>query len=159
MQGEWLNDKLYSIDEKVRVEKGPQLIELICNEENLRDEVTAAHYVVGKIDARGRVIMPEKIADDKQRATAEANRLGTVSEGEVMSVLDWRSKHVPHAWKIYQDQETDQDKYQTDDSGKFVKDSAGKLIVIGKRHRFIMVDEIEDKDEAIARAQTIAGEM
>ena len=131
MKGEWLNDKLYSIDEKVRVEKGPQLIELICNEENLKDSVTFARYKIGKIDALGRAIMPEKIKNKEAREIAEARPSGVIREGEKMTVLDWRAIHVPHIWKIYKLQD----------------------------ERFIMVDEIESKDDALKRAKKLFGEI
>ncbi len=44
----WLNDCLCSLgNDTVRVELGPQIIELDCTEANLDDEVTAPHYRIG----------------------------------------------------------------------------------------------------------------
>ena len=131
MKGEWLNETLYSIGEKVRVEKGPQLIELICSEENLKDSVTFAHYKIGKIDALGRSIMPEKIKNLEARAAAEVRPAGVIKEGEKMTCVDWRALHVPYIWKIYELQDG----------------------------RFVMVDGVEDKNEALKRAQKLFGEM
>ena len=155
MKGKWLSEKLYSIDEKVRVEKGPQLIELICNDENLKDAVTFAHYQIGKIDALGGVIMPERVTDGPAlhrlgdvicegetmsyvdwRANHESEKMSCVNwraihEGDKMTCVDWRDIHVPHIWKIYELQD-----------GLFIK-----------------VDETEDKDDALKRAQKLFGEM
>ena len=91
----WLNENLCSFDEKVRVEKGPQIIELECNDANLDDTVTAPHYRIGARDAYGRVIRPGEAIDPAD------SKLGVVEKGEKMAVVDWRAKHVPHVWKIY----------------------------------------------------------
>ncbi|WP_299077900.1 hypothetical protein [uncultured Paraglaciecola sp.] len=80
MKENWLNENLCSFDEKVRVELGPQLIELPCTEQTLSDEVTAPHYKEGSPDALGR----------------------TIVKGEKMTCVDWRSKQAPKVWKIYQ---------------------------------------------------------
>lgn len=95
----WLvENRLCSLDEKVRIEIGPQIIDLECTDENLKDGVTAAHYHVGSRDAIGRVIMPERVKGVDPR-------LGGVKEGETMKVVDWKAKFVPHIWKIYKWQE------------------------------------------------------
>lgn len=108
----WLiEDKLCSFDEQVRVEIGPQIIKLPCTEANLSNEVTHANYQNGKPDAYGNII------DTK-----------TMDE---MNCVDWRSKHAPHVWKVYQMQDD----------------------------RFIKVDEYENKDEALAFAEALYEEM
>jgi len=135
MTPNWLNDNLCSFDEKVRVEKGPQIVELECSDENLQDSVTAPHYKVGARDAYGRVIMPERVEDKVDM------KLGAVTEGGTMSVVDWRGKHAPHLWKVYQLTETE----ELGKDGKPVS-------------RFLKVSEFQDKDEAIAAAAALYGE-
>lgn len=147
MTGKWLNDNLYSIDEKVRVERGPQMIELECNDKNLSDKVTAPHYRIGKRDALGKIIMPEKIKVESERVAAEADPYGTVKDGEPMNVVDWRAKHVPHLWKIYQLQETGEVYAKDDPDGTFKK---GDPI-----ERFIKISEVEGKEGALASAQAL----
>ena len=113
----WLNKKLCSLHgDKVRVELGPQIIELDCTTKNLSDEVTAPHYQLGKVDAYGKIIDPSK--RDK------------------MHCVDWRSKHVPHLWKVYEMQETED----------FDKDKKPVS-------KFIKVAEFENKDEALTSAR------
>lgn len=112
MKENWLNENLCSFDEKTRVELGPQMIELDCTGENLSDSVTLPHYKAGAVDALGKVIAPSPKGD-----------------GNTMTVVDWRCKHLPKVWKVYQDQD-----------GKFVK-----------------VSEYEDKAEALAEAKKLAG--
>lgn len=120
MKENWLNEKLCSFDEKVRIELGPQIIEMNCTEANLSDDVTAPHYKVGGIDALGKVI---SLVNTR------------------MSVVDWKCKHVPKLWKVYQSQEIG-------------KDKEGKPVM-----RFIKVDEKESKDDALDFARTLVGEM
>ena len=79
----WLFDTLLSLDEVVRVERGPQIVELTCNTTNLSNLVTHPQYCVGKRDALGRIIGTE------------------VKMGEMMAVVDYRALHVPHLWKVY----------------------------------------------------------
>ena len=67
-------------DDTVRIELGPQLIELDATDANLADEVTAPHYHEGAIDALGKRIF----------------------KGQKMTCVDWRAKHVPHVHKVYQ---------------------------------------------------------
>lgn len=127
MKENWLNENLCSFDEKTRIELSPQLVELKCNDANLQDTVTAPHYQVGRIDALGRVIMPERLPHPPIRHS------GSIAEGGTMTCVDWRQKHKPKIWKIYQ---------WKDDLGKFIK-----------------VGEDENKDEALNFARTLAGEM
>lgn len=135
----WLNpDVLCSFgDDQVRIELGPQIIELDCTDENLSDEVTSPHYKIGGIDAYGRVIRPKEAEVLVQR-----NPVGVVNKGEKMHVVDWRCKHVPKVWKIYRFQETSD--LDTDDKPIF---------------RFIKMAERDDKAEAIALAEEILGGM
>lgn len=97
MQETWINENLCSFDEIVRVELGPQVIELECNDENLSDRVTFTHYRVGGRDANGKIIMPERCT-----GVDPNDPYGTVSEGEIMACVDWREKHLPKTWKVYQ---------------------------------------------------------
>lgn len=132
MTENWLNDNLCSFDEKVRIERGPQIIELDCTDENLADEVTHPQYKIGGRDALGRAIRADECD------TPTDTRMGVVGKGEKMACVDWRAKHVPHLWKIYQMQETD----ELDDDGKPIS-------------RFIKVAEKEGKDDAIAFAKQL----
>ena len=136
----WLNpDVLCSFgDDQVRIELGPQLIELDCTDENLRDEVTHPQYKIGGRDAYGRVI---RLSEAEK--PMDPTGYGVVEKGEKMHCVDWRSKHVPHLWKIYQLQDTDDVDPKTGDPVQ----------------RFIKVDEVEGRDEALKRARTIRGEM
>lgn len=120
----WLNKKLCSLHgDKVRIELGPQIIELKCTVENLSDKVTSPHYQEGRIDAYGKVI---KI-------------------GSKMHCVDWRSKHVPKLWKIYVMKETGElDKITGE---KALGDDKKPL------QRFIQVKEFEDRDKALNHAR------
>lgn len=120
-----INENLYSFDELVRVELGPQPIELDATEENLENSVTAAHYQPGGRDALGRIIRPDLIGLDVDDPST------AIFEGEKMTVVDWDARFVPRLWKIYQMQ----------------------------GRRFVKIDEVADKDEALARAATIREEM
>ena len=112
---ELMKDTLYSFDEKVRVEIGPQIIELDCTDENLSNKVTHANYQEGKIDAFGK----------------------TIAKGKKMNCVDWKGKHVPHLWKVYQVKECEIDK------------KTKKPVF-----RFIKINEFKDKKEALAFAET-----
>jgi hypothetical protein len=119
MSGQWLvPEQLYSIDEKVRVEIGPQIIELDCTDANLSNDVTHPMYQRGKRDSYGEVI----------------------GEGAKMHCVDWREKLAPALWKVYEFQETE----ELDHEGNPIS-------------RFVKVDEKEDKDEAVALAEALAG--
>lgn len=139
---ELIPGKLYSFDEKVRVEIGPQVIELTCCDENLSDEVTAPHYKIGGRDANGKLIRPDELPQDqnvkKIRARDKVLGIPEVAKGEKMACVDWRSKHVPHIWKIYQLQET----AEVDELGETV-------------FRFVKVDDIPGKEDALAVAQEL----
>lgn len=124
MSANWINDNLASFaDDTVRVELGPQIIELDCTTANLADEVTHPQYRIGGIDAYGQAI------------TADI-----VDKGGKMHCVDWRSKHVPHLWKVYQLMETG----ETEEDGK-------PVMAFGK------VNEFEDKDEALSCAIGLTG--
>lgn len=132
MRQNWLNENLCSFDEKVRVELGPQIIELECNDENLADTVTHAIYRDGGIDAYGKVIRPDKVPPSAAKKVADFSRtFGVVSEGEIMHCVDWRAKHAPLVWKIYRWQDTG----------------------------FVQVDQNEDKEAALVVAETLARGM
>ncbi len=135
----WLNpDVLCSFgDDQVRIELGPQIIELDCTDENLRDEVTSPHYKIGGIDAYGRVIRPKEA-----KVLVQKNPVGAVHKGEKMFVVDWRSKHVPHVWKVYQWQETAD--LNPDDEPIF---------------KFVKVAERADRVEAMVLDEEILGGM
>ena len=135
----WLNPNVLCSfgDDQVRIELGPQIIELDCTDENLSDEVTSPHYKIGGIDAYGRVIRPQEA-----EVLVQKNPVGVVNKGEKMHCVDWRAKHVPFVWKVYQWQETAD--LNPDDESIF---------------RFIKVGERADKAEAIAWAEELLGEM
>lgn len=117
---EWLNENLCEIDENVRVELGPQIIELDCTEANLQDTITHPQYKNGARDAHGKII----------------------GSAEKMHCVDWRSKIVPKLWKIYQIQEVTE-----------INSNGDEETV----EKYIKVDELEDKDEAISAATALAG--
>jgi hypothetical protein len=153
MTEQWLiPDKLCSFDEKVRIEIGPQVIELDCTDENLCDEVTHRQYQVGRRDALGRLIRPDELIanpdiDTKvlEKAVAKDIRRGKppVAQGEKMACVDWRAKRVPHVWKIYQLQDTGEVNEKTDEP----------------LMRFIQVDQVAGRDMAISTARTLVGGM
>lgn len=134
MKGEWLNETLYDIGGKVRVELAPQLHYLECNDENLDDSVTPSSYKVGKRDAKGRVIMPERV--DKPDL-----RLGGVKQGEKMAIIDRRAKFKPHVWRVYRLTEVE------------VLDNKGQTVKVEK---FLPVGEDVDKETAISQAESLA---
>lgn len=151
MKEKWLNETLCSFDEKVRIELGPQLVELKCTDDNLRDEVTSPHYRVGRVDALGKVIMPERL-DEVTRARTKRN--GEVAEGEMMTCVDWREKHKPKVWKIYQMKDTGEVYTKDAREGEASSHKAGDPIM-----KFIKVGEDESKADALNFASTLAGEM
>ncbi len=150
----WMNDRLCCFaDDTVRIEIGPQVISMKCTEENLMNGVTPPHYRLGGRDATGAMIDPEEHAKrlravGHEDAASEVDRNAALDRslgrmplklGSEMRVVDWRAKHVPHMWKVYVWQE----------SGV---DSKGNPIM-----KFIKVDEIAGKDEALTRAHELAG--
>ncbi len=151
MAENWLKEGvLCSFDELVRIEKGPQVVELECNDANLSNDVSHANYQIGKRDALGKIIRPADVpAADKtavDRAVASDARkgiYGVVNNGETMSVVDRKAFHAPFMWKIYQWQETAE-----------VNDKTGDPI-----EKFVKVDEVAGKDEALAQAQALFEEM
>ena len=142
MKENWLNENLCSFDEKVRVELGPQIIELDCNKENLDDKVTSAHYQVGKKDALGIII----------------------GINPKMHCVDWRSKLKPKVWKVYQWQLVVAGDaklllvkiLELLDTGEILKEDLHKHKA---QYKFVKVDEYESKEEALNFAKTLAGEM
>ncbi len=101
----WLNENLATFDEQVRIEKGPQIIELNCNKETLSNDVTSAHYKVGARDAEGKIILGCSIDDPEIDPALHARALndpyGYISPGETMKVIDWKEKFIPSVWKVY----------------------------------------------------------
>ncbi len=150
----WLNpDMLCSFgDDQVRIELGPQIIELDCTDKNLRDEVTSPHYRIGGIDAYGRVIRP-----DEAEVLAQKNPVGKVGKGEKMYCVDWRSKHVPHIWKVYQWQPTEQTETISVESENEVDDQDNPVLVdkVVPVSKFVKVGERADKAEAIVWAEEL----
>jgi len=119
MSKKWLNKKLCSFgDDKVRIELGPQIIELDCTDKNLSNDVTSPHYQIGKKDAFGKII-----GSDKK-----------------MNCVDWRAKHVPELWKVYKMQETGE---LDNGTGKIALNKDGDPV-----QRFIKVNEFESVTEA-----------
>ena len=91
-----MNANIVTVGPYVWVERGPQIIALICNAQNLSDKVTATHYRPGGLTADGKVIMPGK----KYSKKALESR-GQVNEGDVMFVVDWKARKEPYVWKVY----------------------------------------------------------
>lgn len=154
MKENWLSETLCSFGEKIRVELGPQLIELKCTHGNLQDNVTSPHYRIGGSDALGRVIMPEKMnlkADTQELLNMVEQKadFGAIHEGETMTCVDWRCKHKPKVWKIYRWQETGQF-YRRDSKDH----KRGDPIM-----SFAKIDEYEDKDKALSIGLSLAQEM
>ena len=151
MAENWLKEGvLCSFDELVRIEKGPQVVELECNDANLSNDVSHANYQIGKRDALGKIIRPDDVdAASKpalDRVVARDARLGiygVVNHGETMAVVDRKAIHAPYLWKIYQWQ----------DSGE-LDDVTGESVF-----RFIKVNEVAGKDQALAQAQALFEEM
>ncbi len=168
MKANWLNEKLCSFDEKTRIEFGPQLIELECSHDNLRDVVTSPHYRIGMRDALGRIIMgkpPEaSTAAVKTVYKADGSTVkvlvnqpdpyGYVAEGEMMTCVDWRAKHKPKVWKIYQIQDTGEVYVKDARSDEAGDHKAGDPVM-----RFIQIGQDESKKDALVFARTLAGEM
>mgnify|MGYP003635276733 CR=1 FL=1 len=94
----WLNPKVCDFDGKVWVELGPQIIDMECNEANLKNEVTHANYRLGAIDAYGRLIC-------ENRSKLHTPDAKVVCYGEEMAVVDWEARHVPRVWKVYERQD------------------------------------------------------
>ena len=46
MNEDWLSQTLCEIEGVVRIERGPQLMEMTCDDDSLRDEVTAPRAAV-----------------------------------------------------------------------------------------------------------------
>jgi hypothetical protein len=153
MTGQWLiEDKLYSLEEKVRIELGPQLVNLECTDENLDDKVTHRNYRIGSRDAMGRIIRPDEMPEGKEKNIVKAvlaeeaeqgGGYGAVAKGEMMTCVDWRAKHLPHVWKIYQLQST----------GTFNKRTGEEIT------RFIQVGEAYEFEEALPIAENFLKEM
>lgn len=146
MNENWLNENLCSFDEKVRIEKGPQIIDLPCDDEHLCDEKTHPNYHIGARDAFGRIIRPRESTNPRVAMIVEKDKrlnvFGVVNKGEIMAVVDWRSKFVPHVWKIYQSQDFEE------------ITGNGDVVTVT---RFVQVDETEDKGEAVSKAKSLAG--
>ena len=151
MAEQWLKEGvLCSFDELVRIEKGPQVVELECNDANLSNDVSHANYQIGTRDAMGKIIRPSEAAAEHKvavdRAVASDARkgvYGVVNKGETMSVVDRKAIHAPFMWKIYQWQETDEFNEKTDEPIE----------------KFVKVGEVAGKDEALAQARALFEEM
>jgi hypothetical protein len=128
MQPNWLiKDKLCCFaDDTVRIEIGPQYVELEVSTENLSDEVTHPSYQLDKPDAFGKKIGLSKM----------------------MTVVDRKGKLVPHLWKVYEMQEV----FSLDVIGNKIVDDDGETVMI---NRFIKIDEKEDFDDALAIAESL----
>jgi len=116
--------------DKVRIERGPQIVRHACSHENLKDDVTAAHYHLGTRDALGRLIDPEAAlkklherarldpgrakefiaaAAVVERAWKRDTQIGvpSVKIGDEMHCADWDEVQTKWVWKIYQRQQVD----------------------------------------------------
>ena len=152
MNEDWLSQTLCEIEGVVRIERGPQVMEMTCDDDSLRDEVTAPRYKPGKRDADGRLIMPDEAAaeararGDKAAAAKimaakrvdESIGRAPIQRGEPMRIIDDRAKHVPFMWKVYaltHEQEVDKD---------------GRIVPV---ERFRKIAEIEGKADALDQAR------
>lgn len=165
MEPTWLTPTLASFDERVRVERGPQIVEMPCTDANLDDQVTHAHYKKGRRDASGRLIRPaERMNElDRQMREADGDRrrqlqkeiralqaamnidraIGRkpVETNEPMKCVDWRGKHKAYVWKVYHAEVFLEVDMNTGEERSV--------------RRFILVDEVEGRDEALARAKAL----
>lgn len=181
MAEEWLKNKqgvemnIFQVDGLVRMERGPQVMQMTCTDDNLDDSMTHPHYKVGGRDAMGRLIQPDRhLASLKEKVAALKNvkasparieaaeaaledfdvamrvdaeeKVDGVAEGATMEIVDYRAKHRPFLWKIYTYQLT-----QTRFDRKLKQDV--------EDWRWIKVDEIEGKDDAMAAVRKLAKEM
>ena len=123
------NGALLSLDEVVRVEIGPQVIELQCSPEHLSVIYTHAVYRVGKRDASGRMI----VGDDAQLV---AKHPDGVKYGDRMRVVDWDAKFAPRLWKVYRWE-----------------------LLKGARLKWVKVGQFENFDDALSLARQLRKEM
>lgn len=157
MEQNWIiPDKLCSLfGDTVRVEIGPQIIDMDCTDENLSNEVTHVNYRIGSRDADGRLIRPIEAASDQihknqicyQISVEEKRGLIPINKGEVMRCVDYREKHVPHQWKVYQLQEFGEPVMK---DRVPVYDDDGNIVM---RKKFIKVDEKPSLEAALKVAQ------
>ena len=164
MDKKWLiEDKLLSLDgDRLRVEIGPQVVELACTDENLRDSVTSKHYKIGGRDATGRFIRPDEFRgnakakqelDDAVALYRAQGGAEPLKKGETMRCVDHRARHVPHLWKVYELQETSEPEWEAYGTSKRRKrDKDGNVV---NRKRFIKVGEVAGLVEAITLAETL----
>lgn len=134
-------------NDKVRIELGPQIIKMECTDANLCDTVTSPHYKLGQKDAHGVVIgkLVDGTGGDSVPAVYEQDPKQTH-----MHCVDWRCKHAPKLWKVYQSQDT----------GKVVEGDKlrGRGVNKGdKIFQFVKVAEFEDLAEAVSAAQDFIG--
>lgn len=88
----WINPNLCSMyDDQVRVELGPQIIELPATEQTIKGGQIMPYYKEGALDALGKVI---KICPE--------------GGSETIHVVDHRQKFVKKLWKVYDRQKTNE---------------------------------------------------
>lgn len=149
LKEEWLiKDQLCDWGGQVRIERGPQVLELDCTEENLRDEVTEPGYRLGGRDAQGRLILPADYEEDPHLAYAahmdRRKGIMPVVLGEKMKCVDWKARMAPYVWNVYQ-------------LCRFVEtDVEGNEV---EKERFVKVTQVEGLDEAKAEAGKLLKEM
>lgn len=72
----WLSDTLCALGDEVRIERGPQVVEMDCVLSNLDDAVTPVRYKPGRRDAAGRLIQPQRALDDLRAQLARLPAAG-----------------------------------------------------------------------------------
>lgn len=80
VQETWLTDTLCQVGPSVRIEYGPQRVQMECTAETIADSVTPARYKVGAPDALGK----------------------TIALGERMTIIDSDARHKPFLWTVYE---------------------------------------------------------
>lgn len=138
-------------EDEVRIERGPQRVEVPCTDKNLQRMRTK--YRIGGRDGSGRLIRPEelKVALEAQRdaetdqgerdkltvrianlradmAREEVIGRAFVEKDQPMQIVDWKQEHMPWVWYVYE------------------KDRVG---------RFQLVTHVRDKNSAIEKAREI----
>ncbi|PWE29955.1 hypothetical protein DDZ14_16060 [Maritimibacter sp. 55A14] len=149
----WINPRLCSLNECVRIERGPQTVTLTCSDETLSDAVTHPKYRKGGRDAAGRLICPddavkaiEAAGGDPRplrRAMVRDRDLGraSVETGGEMRVVDRAGQHAPWMWKLYKLAQTTDINRETGEEEQV--------------QRWVWVGEFEGRDAALKAARKL----
>ncbi|GGH36437.1 hypothetical protein SAMN05444007_108264 [Cribrihabitans marinus] len=163
----WLTDNLCALGDRVRIERGPQVVELDCTDENLDDRVTPRRYAKGRRDALGRLIQPDEAVAELQgklqrlgagepaegvvkaigeitaaKALDDALERPHVAASGKMAVIDDKARHKPWLWKVYQLQAGQEFNHRTGE--------------VQTRERFVKVKELQGLEKALEHARKLA---